>query len=114
METVTEPGKQFDGQGLFLRVAKNGAKQWMQRITIRGKRCELGLGSSPAVSLAAARKLALDNRGKAVLGGASGPTGTRRNGSRIKQRWTAGQLDSHMFGAYLVIKLQLAKLKLDQ
>jgi hypothetical protein len=52
VETVTEPGKYFDGHGLFLRVAKNGAKQWVQRITIRGKRCELGLGSPPAVPLA--------------------------------------------------------------
>ncbi|MGP6089859.1 tyrosine-type recombinase/integrase [Antarctobacter jejuensis] len=69
VETVTDPGKYFDGQGLFLRVAKNGAKQWVQRITIRGKRTELGLGSPPAVTLATARKLALENRGKAMLGG---------------------------------------------
>lgn len=69
VETVTNPGKHFDGQGLFLRVSKNGAKQWVQRITIRGKRCELGLGSPPAVSLAVARKLALENRGAAMLGG---------------------------------------------
>ncbi len=69
VETVTEPGKYFDGQGLFLRVAKNGARQWVQRIVIRGKRCELGLGSPPAVPLAAARRLALENRGKAMLGG---------------------------------------------
>lgn len=69
VESVTEPGKYFDGQGLFLRVAKNGAKQWVQRITIRGKRCELGLGSPPAVELAEARRLALQNRGKAMKGG---------------------------------------------
>lgn len=69
VETVTEPGKYFDGQGLFLRVAKNGARQWVQRIVVRGKRTELGLGSPPAVSLATARKLALENRGKAMLGG---------------------------------------------
>jgi integrase len=68
VETVTAPGKYFDGQGLFLRVQPNGAKQWVQRITIRGKRCELGLGSPPAISLATARKLALDNRGAAMLG----------------------------------------------
>jgi hypothetical protein len=56
VETVTAPGKYFDGHGLFLRVAKNGAKQWVQRITIRGKRCELGIGSPPAVPLSEARK----------------------------------------------------------
>lgn len=69
VETVSDPGKYFDGHGLFLRVAKNGAKQWVQRITIRGKRTELGLGSPPAVPLATARRLAVENRGKAMLGG---------------------------------------------
>lgn len=68
VDTVTEPGKYFDGQGLFLRVQPNGAKQWVQRIVIRGKRCELGLGSPPAIPLATARKLALDHRGAAMLG----------------------------------------------
>ncbi len=69
VEAVIKPGKYYDRQGLFLRVAKNGSKQWVQRIAIRGKRCELGLGSPPAVTLATARKLALDNRGKAMLSG---------------------------------------------
>ena len=69
VETVSEPGKHFDGHGLFLRVQPNGARQWVQRITIRGKRCEMGLGSPPAIPLATARRLALENRGKAMLGG---------------------------------------------
>lgn len=69
VETVSEPGKYFDGQGLILRVAKNGARQWVQRITIRGKRCELGLGGPPAVSLAVARELAVEYRGVAMLAG---------------------------------------------
>jgi hypothetical protein len=41
----------------------------VQRIVIKGKRCEVGLGSPPAISLAAARKLALENRGKVMQGG---------------------------------------------
>ena len=81
VETVAEPGKYFDGQGLFLRVAKNGARQWVQRITIRGKRCELGLGSPPAVPLATARKLALENRGAAMLGG--DPLADRREARKV-------------------------------
>jgi integrase len=68
VETVAEAGKYFDGHGLFLRVQPNGSKQWVQRITIRGKRCELGLGSPPAIPLAVARKLALEHRGAAMLG----------------------------------------------
>jgi integrase len=69
VETVKLPGKYFDGQGLFLRVEKNGSRRWVQRITIRGKRCELGLGSPPAISLAAARNLALEHKGSVMQGG---------------------------------------------
>jgi integrase len=71
VDTITEPGKYHDGggTGLFLRVWPSGSRQWVQRITIRGKRQEIGLGSPPAVSLATARRLALENRGKAMLGG---------------------------------------------
>jgi len=40
------PGKHHDGGGLglCLRVEPNGARFWVQRIAIRGKRRELGLG----------------------------------------------------------------------
>lgn len=69
VETLTEPGKYFDGNGLFLRITKAGSKQWVQRLTVRGKRVEIGLGSPPAVSLATARKVALENRGIAMQGG---------------------------------------------
>jgi len=69
VKTVKEPGKYFDGQGLFLRVQPNGARQWVQRITIRTKRCELGLGNPSLVTLAEARELALANRKIAVAGG---------------------------------------------
>lgn len=88
VETVAEPGKYFDGQGLFLKVAKNGARQWVQRIVIRGKRCELGLGSPPAVPLAMARRLALENRGKAMLGG--DPLAEKRK-AREGMRFTEAQ-----------------------
>lgn len=71
VDTIREPGKYHDGggAGLFLRVWPSGSRQWVQRIVIRGKRQEIGLGSPPAVSLAAARKLALENKGKAMQGG---------------------------------------------
>lgn len=69
VQTTKEPGKYFDGHGLYLRVDNNGARYWIQRITIRGKRCELGLGSPSLVSLAEARQIALDNRRLARAGG---------------------------------------------
>lgn len=69
VESAREPGKYFDGHGLFLRVQPNGARQWVQRIIIRGKRCELGLGNPALVSLAQARAVALENRKLAQSGG---------------------------------------------
>jgi integrase len=97
VETVASPGKYFDGHGLFLRVRPNGAKQWVQRITIRGKRSEIGLGSPPAVTLAAARKLALEHRGKAMGGG--DPLADRRKAAAVLtfedavDRYLANKLD---------------------
>ena len=69
--TLTEPGRYHDGggTGLFLRVMPSGSRQWVQRVSIHGKRKEIGLGSPPAVSLATARKVALENKGAAMLGG---------------------------------------------
>lgn len=69
VKTERTTGKHFDGHGLFLRVQPNGARQWVQRIVIRGKRCEMGLGNPALVSLAEARELALANRKLAQAGG---------------------------------------------
>ncbi|MCB1406495.1 MAG: DUF4102 domain-containing protein, partial [Rhodobacteraceae bacterium] len=64
------PGKHHDGTGagLFLRVDPTGGRFWVQRLTIRGKRREIGLGSYPLISLAEARQAALDNKRIARLG----------------------------------------------
>ena len=69
IRTVQEPGKYFDGHGLYLRVEPNGSRFWVQRITIRGKRCELGLGQPALVPLAEARARSLENRKLAREGG---------------------------------------------
>jgi integrase len=69
VRTVSEPGKYFDGHGLYLRVEPNGSRFWVQRIAIRGKRTELGLGSPSLVSLKEARDKALANRKMAREGG---------------------------------------------
>ena len=64
------PGKYHDGGGLglYLRVEPNGTRFWVQRITVAGRRRELGLGSPPVVTLAMARDAALDNK-RLVRGG---------------------------------------------
>ncbi len=69
VRNAIEPGKYFDGHGLFLKVNETGSKSWVQRIVIRGKRRELGLGSAQLVSLAEAREAALQNRKVARAGG---------------------------------------------
>jgi integrase len=62
-------GRYADGHGLYLVVDSTGAKRWVQRITIRGKRCDMGLGSATLVPLAEARETALANRKVARAGG---------------------------------------------
>lgn len=69
VKAATEPGKYFDGHGLFLLVSKTCAKSWVQRITVRGKRTEMGLGSASLVTLAEARAAALENHRMARAGG---------------------------------------------
>ena len=71
VRSVQQPGKYHDGGGLglYLRVDPNGARFWVQRVTIRGRRRELGLGSPPTVSLAEAREKATANKKRAAEGG---------------------------------------------
>ena len=61
-KALREPGRYSDGSGLHLFVNKRGGKSWVQRITIDGRRRDIGLGGFPAVSLAQARRMAADNR----------------------------------------------------
>ncbi|BCB07244.1 phage integrase [Vreelandella venusta] len=52
------PGKHEDGGGLRLVVSGGGAKKWVLRFTLKGKRREMGLGSFPDTGLADARRKA--------------------------------------------------------
>ena len=58
-----------DGNGLYLKVDKSGAKRWIQRLVINGKRTDMGLGSASLVSLSDAREKARTNRALARSGG---------------------------------------------
>ena len=61
---IDVPGKYMDGRGdgLYLLVKPSGAKSWCQRITINGRRRDLGLGSYRFFSLAEVRETAFENR----------------------------------------------------
>ena len=52
------PGKYADGGGLWLIKRIDGGAQWVLRVTIHGRRREMGLGSLDAVSLKEARETA--------------------------------------------------------
>ena len=62
-------GRHGDGNGLYLYVQRTGTRSWIQRLVIRGRKRELGLGSVHLVSLAEAREQALANRKLARAGG---------------------------------------------
>lgn len=66
------PGKHIDGDGLWLYVSPTGARKWVLRVTVEGKRREMGLGAfgtgPDGVSLAAARKRAAEARAQAGRG----------------------------------------------
>ena len=63
------PGRHADGNGLYLFVQPTGTRSWVQRLVIRGRRRELGLGAAALVPLAKAREQALANRMLARSGG---------------------------------------------
>src|SRR3954453_20619541 len=65
---LSEAGVYQDGHGLHLRVRESGARHWLVRVTVCGKRRDIGLGSYPAVSLEQARFKAEDVRRAAKEG----------------------------------------------
>ena len=83
---LTRPGLPGDGGGLYLLVKSTGGKPWIQRITIQGKRRDLGLGSFPHVTLSKARAAAL-NRATVADGG--DPLAGKRRGQVPRLRAAA-------------------------
>lgn len=68
IQTVAKPGRYSDGFGLHLFVTKTGGKSWVQRITVDGKRRDLGLGSADLVPLDEARVMAFERWRAAKMG----------------------------------------------
>ena len=69
IKAIKEPGRYGDSNCLYLVVSASGAKCWVCRLVIRGRRCDLGLGSVQNVSLADARDVAYELRKRARSGG---------------------------------------------
>ena len=66
---IRMPGRYYDRDGLILTVTPSGGKSWSQRITVEGRRRDMGLGSAHLVTPAAARKMAAKNKAVIRAGG---------------------------------------------
>jgi integrase len=62
------PGKYADGGGLWLHKREDGGAQWFLRVTVHGRRREMGLGALRDVSLKEARETAAEWRAVARQG----------------------------------------------
>jgi integrase len=102
-----------DGRGLLLKVEESGSGRWVLRISVKGKRRDLGLGSVKDVGLAEARATAAERR-KELRSGKAAPKpkaltfkdaaqavyafrkgGWRGDGKHVDQWWTS--LETHVF-----------------
>ena len=62
LRALSEPGKHFDGGGLYLELTKAGGRYWRIKYRHGGKEKRLALGVYPAVGLKEARERATDAR----------------------------------------------------
>ena len=62
VETRKTPGLVADGGGLYLQIAPSGARTWIYRYQLRGRRRDMGLGSTSMYTLAEARRRASEAR----------------------------------------------------
>lgn len=73
------PGRHSDSNGLYLLVKDSGARSWVARLTISGRRVDLGLGPFPAVGLKDARLKMAEIRAAVARG-----EDPRREKARVK------------------------------
>ena len=78
---VKDAGRYADGNGLYLIVDPSGAKRWVLRTVVRGRRRDIGLGGIQVVSLAEAREQAAAMR---KIARAGGDPVSERNKARAK------------------------------
>lgn len=62
VKALREAGRYPDGDGLYLLVKNTGARSWLLRAQVDGKRRDFGLGSAKDISLAEARDRAAATR----------------------------------------------------
>ena len=61
-KAIKTPGRHSAGEhGLYLNVTEGGGKSWVQRLTIDGRRHNIGLGSSSGITQKARDKAFLNH-----------------------------------------------------
>ncbi|MBK7515307.1 MAG: tyrosine-type recombinase/integrase [Betaproteobacteria bacterium] len=96
---LTKPGLHAVGEvsGLCLQVKTTGARSWILRTVVGGRRCEIGLGGFPTITLSDARTLAREHLLEIRKG--ADPVATRLQ-KRRRSVWTfekvaAAYIDGH-------------------
>jgi hypothetical protein len=90
---INRAGRYTEGNGLYLVVDDSGARRWVLRTVVKGKRCDIGLGGFSIVSLADAREEAARLRKIARSGG--DPIARRRQERRILPTFEAAARSYH-------------------
>ncbi len=90
-------GKYADGQGLWLVKRNQQAGKWVLRLSVSGKRREMGLGPWPEVSIADARAKALQAR--AALRDGNDPVDVRQKEQQRAKRLTLKEAVDSCFKA---------------
>ena len=86
-----------DGGGLLLEVRPSGARMWLVRLTVDGKRRDVGLGGYPGVSLKEARDKAAAAR--KIASGGGDPVAERKwlEREQAAQRKAAAEAETRTF-----------------
>ena len=58
LKKLKMPGRYSDGNNLYLKIEDTGSRRWILRLSVNGKRRDMGLGSLSFVNLSDARDLA--------------------------------------------------------
>jgi integrase len=81
IRSLSKPGRYADGNGLYLIVDPSGAKRWVLRTVVHGRRRDIGLGGLQLVTLSEAREKAVEYRRIARQGG--DPLAEKRHARRL-------------------------------
>jgi integrase len=98
LRNLTQPGKHFDGGGLYLEVTPAGGRYWRLKYRVAGREKRLAFGVYPEVSLKAARERRAEAR--TILDRGEDPAIVKRQ-AKAKNDRDAGNTFRAVAGAWL-------------